>query len=229
MADVILIVDDERDLVENLAYRLGREGFETRAAYDGRAALHEARRFPHPSLILLDLMLPEMSGTDVIRQLKQSSELARIPVVMLTAKDEEVDRIVGFELGADDYVTKPFSTRELVLRCRAVLRRSGESEVPIATIGPLSLDHDAHQAFVDGEPVALTALEFKLLETLARRHGRVQSRETLLQDVWDMRGDLTTRTVDTHVKRLRRKLKAAGTMIETLRGVGYRLRHEDGE
>jgi len=177
-----------------------------------------------PDLVVLDLMLPDLPGTEVCRRLKASERTRLVPVVMLTAKGEEVDRVVGFELGADDYVVKPFSIRELVLRLQAVLRRAaGPRETPPERIGPLRLDGEAHRAFVGEEEVPLTALEFRLLATFMARAGRVQSREQLLSDVWEMSPELETRTVDTHVKRLREKLGPARDLLETVRGVGYRL------
>ncbi|MCB9555785.1 MAG: response regulator transcription factor [Deltaproteobacteria bacterium] len=232
MAPLILIVDDERDLVATLEYNLQRDGYQTRTAYDGASALEAAQRRPLPDLVLLDLMLPDIQGTEVCRRMRSDDRLKHIPVVMLTAKGEEIDRVVGFELGADDYVVKPFSTRELMLRLRAVLRRAQTTttaETGLMRLGPIEIDIDAHRVHVDGEEVKLTALEFRLLSTLLSRAGRAQTREQLLEDVWEMTADLTTRTVDTHVKRLRQKLGAAGDQIETLRGVGYRFRKTSGE
>ena len=225
MSEIILVVEDEQDLVDSLEYNLAREGFDVRTALTGAAGLEQARRSPRPDLVLLDLMLPDRSGLDVCRELRRDPATASIPVVMLTARGGEVDRVVGFELGADDYVVKPFSVRELVLRLRAVLRRV--TSEPSATLplsaGRLRVDQDAHKVWVDDALVELTALEFRLLVTFLSRRGRVQTRETLLNDVWEIRGDVPTRTVDTHVKRLRRRLGPAGTYIETLRGVGYRF------
>jgi len=179
-----------------------------------------------PDLVLLDLMLPDIPGTELCRQIKGDPRTKHLPVVMLTAKGEEVDRVVGFEIGADDYVTKPFSVRELILRLKAVLRRSGPgktAERPPESVGPIRVDVDAHRAFVDGAEIALTPLEFKLLTTLMARLGRVQSREQLLEDVWEMSSEVETRTVDTHVKRLREKLGSGRDLLETVRGIGYRL------
>jgi two-component system phosphate regulon response regulator PhoB len=227
------VVDDEADIVEALVYNLQQSGFRTRSAHNGADALRAAREAPEPDLILLDLMLPDMSGTEVCRELRASSGTRRIPVVMLTAKDDEIDRVVGFEVGADDYVTKPFSVRELMLRVRAVLRRAKDTVAaePSKKIefGRLRIDPEAHQLWVDGEEIVLTALEFRLLTTLLERRGRVQTRTTLLEDVWGIHADITTRTVDTHVKRLREKLGAAGDYVETIRGVGYRLRAQPAE
>jgi two-component system phosphate regulon response regulator PhoB len=225
---LILVVDDEADIVDTLVYNLQQEGYRTRSARNGVGAIRAAKEKPVPELILLDLMLPDMSGTEVCRQLRGDELTRGIPVVMLTAKDDEIDRVVGFEVGADDYVTKPFSVRELMLRIRAVLRRSRDvlpvSSAKKVEFGRLRLDPDAHQVWVDAEEIVLTALEFRLLTTLLDRRGRVQTRTTLLEDVWGIHADITTRTVDTHVKRLREKLGAAGDYVETIRGVGYRLR-----
>lgn len=221
----VLVVDDERDLLSLVDFNLRAAGFETHLASTGAQALAELRRRV-PDLVLLDLMLPDVPGTEICRQVKADPRTRHVPVVMLTARGEEVDRVVGFELGADDYVTKPFSVRELVLRVKAVLRRAAPApanERPLEVVGPIRLDVDAHRAFVDGAEVQLTALEFRLLATFMARLGRVQSREQLLQDVWEMSSDLETRTVDTHVKRLREKLGTGRDLLETVRGVGYRL------
>ena len=220
----VLVVEDETDLADLIAFNLEKEGFRPLIAHDGQSALLEARN-SKPDLILLDLMLPGMMGTELCRILKGSPETARIPVVMLTAKGEEIDRVVGFEVGADDYVVKPFSTRELMLRVRAVLRRSGEQATGgnILAIGALVIDTDRHQVKVSGEEVLLTSTEYKLLMNLAERTGRVQSRELLLQNVWGYNYFGDTRTVDTHLTRLRTKLGAAGDLIKTVRGFGYKL------
>jgi len=220
----VLVVEDERDLAELIAFHLEKEGFRPVVVHDGQAALEEARS-AKPDLVLLDLMLPGMMGTEVCRLLKGSPETAGVPVVMLTAKGEEIDRVVGFEMGADDYVVKPFSTRELMLRVRAVLRRSGEkpAQGAVLTIGPLVIDTERHQVVVSGEEVLLTSTEYKLLMNLAQRIGRVQSRELLLQNVWGYNYFGDTRTVDTHLTRLRTKLGAAGELIKTVRGFGYKL------
>jgi two-component system, OmpR family, phosphate regulon response regulator PhoB len=225
---LILVVDDEADIVDTLSYNLHQEGYRTRSARSGAEALKSSRERPAPDLVLLDLMLPDISGTEVCRELRLDDALRRVPVIMLTAKDAEIDRVVGFEVGADDYVTKPFSVRELMLRIRAVLRRAKDAPA-LGTpkkldFGQLRVDPDAHQVWVDGTEIVLTALEFRLLSTLLDRRGRVQTRTTLLEDVWGIHADITTRTVDTHVKRLREKLGTAGEYVETIRGVGYRLR-----
>jgi two-component system phosphate regulon response regulator PhoB len=227
MPSHILIVEDERDLMRVMTYNFKQAGFDVVSAPDGETALRAVKeeRF---DLVLLDLMLPDMPGTEVCRRLKQSRETAAVPVVMVTAKGEEVDRIVGFELGADDYVVKPFSVRELVLRVRAILRRAegpGESEDRF-TFGRLTVDRAAHRAWVDGQEVAFTALELRLLTLLHDRRGRVLTRDLLLDEVWGSHADVTSRNVDTHVKRVREKLGAAGEYIETVRGVGYRFRAE---
>jgi two-component system phosphate regulon response regulator PhoB len=220
----VLVVDDERDLVSLLDFNLRQAGMETSLAYSGGQALEEARRRV-PDLVLLDLMLPDQSGTDVCRQLKGDPRTRAVPVIMLTARGEELDRVVGFELGADDYVVKPFSVRELILRVKAVLRRARQpvTDAPRVELGPVRLDLEAHRCYVDGVEIELTPLEFKLLHLLVTRAGRVQTRERLLTDVWEMSSELETRTVDTHVKRLREKLGSARDLLETVRGVGYRL------
>lgn len=229
MAETILIVDDEQDLVNTLEYNLEREGYETRVAYNAADALEQVKREPLPDLVVLDLMLPDMSGTEVCRKIRQDAETSHIPVIMLTAKGEEIDRVVGFEVGADDYVVKPFSVRELTLRIRAIIRRAQTNEEPEDTsdeleFGIVRVDVPGHRVWVGDEEIRLTALEFKLLTTFMRRKGRVQTREVLLADVWDINADVMTRTVDTHVKRLREKLGAAGDYVETIRGVGYRFK-----
>jgi len=221
----VLVVDDEKDLLSVLDFNLRAAGFETAIAATGEQALSAVRRHV-PDLIVLDLMLPDLPGTEVCRRLKGDPRTRHVPVVMLTAKGEEVDRVVGFEIGADDYVTKPFSVRELVLRLQAVLRRAGAgraTERPPARVGPIRVDVDSHRAFVDEAEIQLTPLEFKLLTTFMARLGRVQSREQLLEDVWDMSPEVETRTVDTHVKRLREKLGSGRDLLETVRGIGYRL------
>lgn len=230
MSGLILIVDDESDIATTIAFNLEQEGFSTHVAGDAAAALSfVAGRADPPALILLDLMLPDMPGTEVCRRLRGSPATRHIPIVMLTAKADAIDRVVGFELGADDYVTKPFSVRELVLRIRAVLRRTSAQPSPagdVLAIGNLRVDFDGHRVWVDATEVVLTALEFRLLTALIKRRGRVQTRETLLRNVWEMQGEVTTRTVDTHVRRLRKKLGEASRYIETLRGVGYRFHAE---
>jgi two-component system phosphate regulon response regulator PhoB len=230
---LILIVDDEPELAKTVAYSFEQEGFSTRHAAEGRSALELAAQLPTPDLILLDQMLPGLSGTEICRELRRTEATRSTPIIFLTAKDSEIDRVVAFELGADDYVSKPFSVRELVLRVRALLRRS---KTPRAASGGgeqnferLRVDPEAHQVWVDGKEIALTALEFRLVHTLLSRRGRVQTRSQLLEDVWGVHADVTTRTVDTHVKRLREKLGEAGAYVETIRGVGYRFRNKGDE
>jgi two-component system phosphate regulon response regulator PhoB len=221
----VLLVDDERDLLSVLDFNLRAAGFETILATRGEDALLALKRRV-PDLVLLDLMLPDIPGTEVCRRIKSEVRTKHVPVVMLTAKGEEVDRVVGFELGADDYVTKPFSVRELVLRLKAILRRAGGGksvERPRERVGPIRVDVEAHRVFVDAVEVVLTPLEFRLLSTFMSRLGRVQSREQLLEDVWEMSPEVETRTVDTRVKRLREKLGSGRDLLETVRGVGYRL------
>lgn len=237
MAQRILLVEDESDLVDLLSYNLSREGYVVDIATTGTIALERLKE-RRPDLVLLDLMLPDVSGTEICRRLKGAGETRDIPVVMVTARGEEIDRIVGLELGADDYVTKPFSVRELMLRIKAILRRdvtrdagtaAGAAAKPVKPVrhhGRISIDRDRHRVEVDGAEVALTALEFKLLTTLVERQGRVQTREMLLSDVWGIDADIETRAVDANVKRLRRKLGSAGESLETVRGVGYRMREE---
>ena len=221
----ILVVEDEQDLQQVLAYNLKQAGHDAVVTKLGAEGLRLARE-QRPDLVLLDLMLPDVPGTEVCKQLKESPATRGVPVMMLTAKGEEIDRVVGFELGADDYVVKPFSVRELLLRIQAILRRGkGESTEgePNVEFGRLRIDRGAHRTWVDGAEIELTALEFKLLVTLYDRRNRVQTRTVLLDDVWGIQADITTRTVDTHVKRLREKLEGARDYVETVRGVGYRF------
>ncbi len=222
----ILVVEDEQDLQKVLEYNLRQAGHEPVSTMRGKDVL-DLVRARRPDVVLLDLMLPDIAGTEVCRALKADAATRGIPVVMLTARGEEIDRVVGFELGADDYVVKPFSVRELLLRIQAVLRRGVQEPVEEVEgrvqFGCLTFDRAAHRAWVEREEVELTALEFKLLVTLYDRRDRVQSRATLLDDVWGITADITTRTVDTHVKRLREKLDGARDYIETVRGVGYRF------
>ena len=219
----VLVVEDEADLREILEYNLTRAGHQVQAVVNGQDGLRKARE-TRPDLILLDLMLPDLSGTEICKTLKKDPATQAIRIIMVTAKSEEIDRVVGLELGADDYVSKPFSVRELLLRVQAVLRRGGESDpASVVEFGCLKIDRGAHRAWVAGTEAILTALEFKLLVTLFERQNRVQSRNVLLNDVWGMQANITSRTVDTHVKRLREKLGLAGDYIETVRGVGYRF------
>jgi two-component system phosphate regulon response regulator PhoB len=221
----ILVVDDEPDIVALVVYHLAKAGYRVSSASTGTDALALAKR-DRPSLIVLDLMLPGMSGFDVLAKLREEEATAGIAVLMLTARKEEPDRIRGLELGADDYLTKPFSPQELVLRVTAILRRvsaSGETS-DILAIGPIRVDRSAHRVTVNDHEIELTPTEYKLLLTLAERRGRVQGRAQLLETVWDAAPDIQTRTVDMHVQRLRTKLHPAGDLIETVRGFGSRLK-----
>jgi DNA-binding response OmpR family regulator len=221
----ILIIEDEQDVVDLLSLHLRKAGFELSTATDGAGGLRKARE-ELPALIILDLMLPRMPGLEICKVLKTDVSTRQIPVIMLTAKAEEIDRIVGLEFGADDYVTKPFSPRELVLRVNAILRRAkgdGADEKRLS-VGPITLDPARHHVDVAGRPIRLTSVEFKLLSMLMRRQGRVQERDRLLNEVWGYESVIDTRTVDTHVRRLRKKLGKAANAIETVRGFGYRIR-----
>jgi two-component system phosphate regulon response regulator PhoB len=234
----VLVVEDEPDLRELLTYNFEAAGFTVHAAEKGLDGLAEAQGFA-PDIILLDLMLPDIPGTEVCRRIRAAERSAPQPaIVMLTAKGDEIDRVVGFELGADDYVVKPFSVRELVLRVNAILRARGRGGVPESAsvgapvarrryvVGPLEVDVDGYHVFVGGEEVHMSAMEMRLLIYLVEHRGRVRSREDLLEDVWGYKPGVSTRTVDTHVKRLRDKLGSAGSLVETVRGMGYRLSAE---
>lgn len=220
----ILVIEDEQDLGTLLEYNLRADGHEPEVVRTGAAGVARAKSWK-PDLILLDLMLPDIAGGEVARMVREG-ETQRTPIIMVTARGEEGDRVRGLEQGADDYVVKPFSVKELLLRIKAVLRRPGDeakSEVKQLSKGAIHLDVERHEVTVGNQPVLLTALEFRLLKTFLERPGRVQTRETLLSDVWGIAADITTRTVDTHIKRLREKLGPAGDVIETVRGVGYKL------
>jgi two-component system phosphate regulon response regulator PhoB len=226
MKNKILVIEDEPDIRTTLEYNLRKDGFDV----IGVGSLGEARAAMNSSsfsMILLDLMLPDGSGLDLCREIKGNKELSSTPIIILTAKDDEVDKVVGFELGADDYVTKPFSVRELILRIKAVLKRGVAPKAELVEVerqfGDLTIDVDSHEVFVNSVQVTLTALEFRLLKQLVDRRGRVQSRDQLLSDVWGYSSDVTTRTVDTHIKRLREKLGTMGKYIQTIRGVGYKF------
>src|SRR3989454_10169836 len=221
----LLIIEDEQDVIDLLTLNLRKAGgFAVSAATDGASGLRKARE-ELPALIILDLMLPKMPGLEICKVLKTDTATRHIPIIMLTAKAEEIDRIIGLEFGADDYVTKPFSPRELVLRIRAILRRSeGKPDEEHLSAGPIIIDPARHEVSVHGKHVDLTSLEFKLLRTLMQRRGRVQERDRLLNDVWGYESIIDTRTVDTHVRRLRKKLGKAANVIESVRGFGYRLR-----
>jgi two-component system, OmpR family, phosphate regulon response regulator PhoB len=223
----ILIVEDDSDIQRLLAYHLRAAGHEVLTSEEGYEALSMAKQ-RLPELILLDLMIPGLDGFEVCKELKRNPETRNIPVIMLTARGEEVDRIVGLELGADDYVVKPFSPRELLLRVRAILRRSAGEPMAesVWQNEGLRVDFEAHKATANGEEITLTATEFKLLTELIRNRGKVQTRDQLLDKVWGYHFEGYARTVDTHVRRLRQKLAGYSDRVETVRGVGYRLRSE---
>jgi len=224
----ILIIEDDKHISKLVKYNLEKAGYDCIVADDGEEALDVLAK-ERPDLIILDIMLPKMDGFELCRAIKQDVKLKNIPIIMLTAKGEEVDRIVGLELGADDYVVKPFSPRELILRIKAILKRGKSEESPKDVIkrGTLMIDVPKHRVTVNNKEIALTPIEFKLLVTLIERNGRIQSRDQLLSDVWEHQSDVFTRTVDTHIKRLREKLGKAGGQIETIRGLGYRFKEED--
>lgn len=225
----ILVVDDEPDILSVLVYHLSREGYRVTTAVNGQGALTTAQA-EQPDLIILDLMLPGIDGYEVLQRLRRGERTSSTPVILLTARREEDERVKGFEVGADDYITKPFSARELTLRVEALLRRSKAEPVSASrriSVGPVELDREAHRVFSDGVEVDLTRLEYRLLEVLLERRGRVQTRRQLLQAVWDTNAAIETRTVDMHVARLRTKLGDAASLIETVRGIGYRFRALD--
>jgi two-component system, OmpR family, phosphate regulon response regulator PhoB len=233
MTAQILVVDDEPDISALVAYHLARASYRVRTATDGTEALR-ALETQMPDLIVLDLMLPGISGLDVLREVRRKPETQSVPVILLTARREEQDRIEGLRLGADDYVSKPFSAQELILRVGAVLKRA--AQVPqtqgagrVLRVGPFTLDPNAVQIEVSGRPLELTPTEFKLLQVLMDRRGRVQSRRKLLEAAWGVTANIATRTVDMHVQRLRMKLGDESEWIETVRGFGYRFRAEVGE
>jgi two-component system phosphate regulon response regulator PhoB len=227
MSQHILVVEDEPDINKTVSYNIANEGLKPLSALN----LTEAESYissNNISLIILDLMLPDGSGLDFCKKLKSSNAYSDIPIIIVTAKDDEVDKVVGFELGADDYVTKPFSVRELILRIKAILKRNSKvmtqnTSSKIETFGILSINEDSHEVFINDDEIILTALEFKLLKHLLDRRGRVQTRDQLLSDVWGYSAHITTRTVDTHVKRLREKMGVMGKHVQTIRGVGYRF------
>lgn len=221
----ILVIEDEPDIRKNLEYNLAREGFKV-SAVGSLSDANETLKSNVFSLILLDLMLPDGSGLDLCKKIKGNPETESIPIIILTAKDDEVDRVVGFELGADDYVTKPFSVRELILRVKAMLKRGIKKSDVVEVerqFGDLKIDVDSHEVHVDSSLIELTALEFRLLRELVDKRGRVQSRDQLLSEVWGYNSEVTTRTVDTHIKRLREKLGSMGKYVQTIRGVGYKF------
>ena len=226
MSNHILVIEDEPDILKNLEYNLSREGFKVSSASSLSDAEKKLQNNNDFSLLLLDLMLPDGSGLDLCKKIKGNPETESIPIIILTAKEDEVDKVVGFELGADDYVTKPFSVRELILRIKAVLKRGQKKEDILEVerqFGDLSIDVESHEVKVNYDQIDLTALEFRLLRQLVDRRGRVQSRDQLLSDVWGYSSEVTTRTVDTHIKRLREKLGSMGKYVQTIRGVGYKF------
>ena len=224
MSERILIVEDEADVAELVAHHLGKAGFSVEVTADGLSALEMIRSNP-PSLVVLDLMLPKMSGLDLCRAVKADVRTREVVVLILSARTDEIDRVIGFELGADDYVIKPFSPRELVLRIQAIFRRRGArgDDAERIKIGELTLDCSRHEVKAANRVIECTATEFKLLRILMERHGRVQGRDRLLSDVWGYDSMIDTRTVDTHMRRLRDKLGDCARYIETVRGFGYRL------
>ena len=228
MSQKIYIVEDEPDIRETLKYNFSNEGFKVSTAPDGEEALSNIKKVL-PDVLILDLMLPGISGLDVCKSIRADDDIRDMSIIMLTAKGEEIDRVIGFELGADDYVTKPFSVRELILRVKVLLKKQRESlvENKLVTFGPIRIDLDAHELKINDKEIVLTALEFKLLQHLVKRKGRVQTREQLLGDVWGYSAVVTTRTVDTHIKRLREKLGNTSDYIQTIRGVGYRFSNVD--
>ena len=228
MSQKIYIVEDEPDIRETLKYNFSNEGFKVFTAPDGEKALSNIKKVL-PDVLILDLMLPGVSGLDVCKSIRADDDIKDMSIIMLTAKGEEIDRVIGFELGADDYVTKPFSVRELILRVKVLLKKQRESLVAnkLVTFGPIRIDLDAHELKINDKEIVLTALEFKLLQHLVKRKGRVQTREQLLGDVWGYSAEVTTRTVDTHIKRLREKLGNTSDYIQTIRGVGYRFSNVD--
>jgi two-component system phosphate regulon response regulator PhoB len=220
----ILIVEDEKDLAELLVFNLERDDYEVTSVHDGAIGLEMARR-KIPDMMLLDLMLPGMLGTEVCKALRMDKNTSKIPIIMLTARGDEIDRVVGFEVGADDYIVKPFSMRELLLRIKAVFRRN-ETEQPtpdLLRFGDIVIDNQRHLTLVNDKAVELTSTEYKLLLYLAERPGKLVSRETLMQNVWGYQSSADTRTVDTHITRLRGKLGAPGDLIKTVRGFGYKM------
>ena len=226
MSKHILIVEDEKDLSDSLEYNFKNAGFKVSMSLEGNKAISLATGKNNPDLVILDLMLPDISGLDVCKEIRSNPVSKNTPILMLTAKGEEVDRILGFELGADDYLVKPFSLRELTLRVAALLKRN----VPVESdeniiLGDLNIDLAAHRVFLETNEVTLTAKEFDLLVHLARHNGRVQTRDYLLEQIWGYSSDVTTRTVDTHIKRLRSKIGSFGNLIETVRSIGYRLNY----
>ncbi|MEW6170607.1 MAG: response regulator transcription factor [Candidatus Omnitrophota bacterium] len=227
----ILVVEDDRNISKLIKYNLEKEGYEVIVSITGEEAL-EILQKQYIDLIILDIMLPKMDGFEVTRFIKQNNDLKGIPIIILTAKSQEIDRVVGFELGADDYIVKPFSVREFILRIKAILKRGVKVDIAntkkdILTRENLCINLPKHKVTLNDKIITLTAMEFKLLVVLMDRVGRVQTREQLLSSVWNIEADVTTRTIDTHIKRLRKKLGKAGSLIETVRGLGYKFKEED--
>ena len=218
----VLIVDDDPDIVRLVSYNLAQAGFEPSSAGTGRQAL-EMIESTAPDLVLLDLMLPDIDGIEVCRTLRSRESTRLLPIVMLTARSEEIDRVVGFELGADDYVMKPFSTRELVLRVKSILRRTREDRSDVLRVGRIQLNSGRRECLLGTDPVSLTVKEFALLHELMKARGNVLTRDNLMDRVWGYHGEATSRTLDTHIRRLREKLGQEGGCVETVRGVGYRV------
>jgi len=218
----VLIVDDDPDIQRLVSYNLGQAGFQVTTASSGRLALETVQKHP-PDLIILDIMMPDIDGREVCRTLRQRESSRRIPIIMLTARGDEIDRVVGFELGADDYVMKPFSPRELVLRVKSIFRRVGEQKTETVHIGKIQLLPQRRQVIVNNQQIVLTAKEFDLLHELMQARGNVLTREFLMDKVWGYHGEATSRTLDTHVRRLREKLGDEGDMVQTVRSVGYRI------
>jgi len=223
----ILVVEDDKNILKLIRYNLEKAGFGCYTTITGEDAFDILAREP-VGLVVLDIMLPTIDGLEICKRIKQDDRYAYIPIIMLTAKGEEVDKVVGFELGVDDYMVKPFSPRELILRIKAVLKRNKPKNIShdILTAGKIKIDIPRHKITLDGRQIELAPMEFKLLTVLVERKGRVQSRDILLEDVWGVSADVTTRTVDTHIKRLRQRLGRAGRYIETVRGIGYRLKED---
>jgi DNA-binding response OmpR family regulator len=223
----VLVVEDDKNILKLLRYNLEKAGFTCFTTITGEDAFNILSS-EEIDLVVLDIMLPSIDGLEVCKRIKQNDAYSHIPIIMLTAKGEEVDKIVGLELGADDYIVKPFSPRELILRIKAILKRNAPKEVTrdILTVGKVKIDIPRHKVTVDAKTIELAPMEFKLLSLLAERRGRVQSRDVLLKDVWGISADVTTRTVDTHVKRLRQHLGKTGKLVETIRGLGYRFRED---
>ena len=227
----ILIVDDEPDVVDLLTYHLRSKGYQVESVLDPNSSIGSARSFS-PDLVILDIMMPDLNGIQICRIMRADPKLKNVPIVFLTAKGEETDRIVGFENGCDDYICKPFSIKELTLRVQSILHRTSQrtaDDVKRLQIGQIILDIECHQLTVEGRPIELTATEFKLLRVLMERRGRVHTREHLLINVWNYETEIETRTVDTHIRRLREKLGAEADWIETVRGVGYRMADRKAE